>query len=86
MANQANKPKAKYQRVGQILKGKDGAPNYIKMDQDVKAGTFINIEDPRTLPDTLLAAGKIKQEVYEKMKARNIPDFVVRELTAKVSE
>lgn len=80
--------KAKYQRVGQILKGKDGKPNYIKMDKDIAAGTFINIEDPRTLPDTLLAEGKIGKEVHAKMKERadNLPDFVVRELTAKVSE
>ena len=79
---------AKYAQVGQILKGKDGKPNYIKLEADVKAGTYINIEDPRTLPDELLKAGKIGDEIANKMResAAKLPDFVVRRLTAKVEE
>jgi hypothetical protein len=78
--------KAKYMKVGSILKRKDSDESYIKFEHAIPAGSYVNIEDPRTLPDKLLQSGKISQEIYEKMTSREIPDFVLRELTMRVEE
>jgi len=78
-----------YKKIGSVLKGKEGG-SYIKIDEDVnlKKGTFINVSDPRTKPDTLLELGKISEEVYHKMKekADKIPEFVLFELSIKSDE
>jgi hypothetical protein len=80
----APKGKAKYLKVGSILKRKGSDDTYIKFEHAIPAGSYVNIEDPRTLPDKLLSEGKISEEIYNKMTAREIPDFVVCELTMRV--
>lgn len=78
---------AKYRNIGQVLKRKDGKGVYIKIGEDVtlKKGDFVNVTDPRTQPDELLALGVINEEVYAKMKERAAatPDFVKFTLSVK---
>ena len=75
------KPKRKI--VAQILKGKDGKGDYIKVDQDVslKAGEFLELESSASIrkrADELLASGKIDEEFADKLReqADKIPSFV----------
>lgn len=83
--------KAKYKTIGTVLKSKDFATSketYIKLKEDVslKAGSFINIVNPRTLADKL--AGKVSDDVLEKIRERGekTPDFVLFELQVKNEE
>lgn len=45
---------------------------------EIPKGSYINVDDPRTLPDKLLEIGAIGEELAEKMrvKAAATPDFV----------
>lgn len=80
---------AKNTKIGSVLKKKDGNGFYIKIDQDVtlKAGQFVNVDDPRKLPDILLGLGKITEEVHGRMveQAAKIPEFVKFELSVSPS-
>lgn len=76
---------ARYKRikVGQIVKGKDGKPDYIKVDNDVtlKRGDYLNLESAasqRKGIEDAMQAGKLSGEVAEKMleKVNKIPPFV----------
>ena len=75
--------KKQYKNVGSVLKRKSDGKSYIKLTEDVKAGEFINVDDPRTLPDELFKKGAISEERYEelKVKAASTPDFVLFNLT-----
>lgn len=82
------KSKSKRLKVGSILKGKDGKPDYIKIDADVslKKGEFLELENAKTMSakaDELEASGKISPEIAEKIRERaeKIPAFVRFEIT-----
>lgn len=82
---------AKYVKIGSVLKSKDFAQTkntYIKIDKDIqlKAGQFINVDDPRKKPERL--AGKVSDEVMAKIEeaASRVPQFVLFELTVKMDE
>lgn len=79
---------AKYKTIGSVMKSKDFATtkeSYIKIREDItlKAGSFISLVNPRTLANKL--AGKVSEEVLEKIKERGekTPDFVLFELQVK---
>jgi hypothetical protein len=81
MTKSANKQKRVI--VGQILKGKDGKSDYIKVDSDVvlKKGEFLELENATTIrkrADELVANGKIDEQFAEKLResADKIPSFV----------
>jgi len=78
---------AKNRNIGQVLKKKDGQGVYIKISEDVtlKKGDFVNVDDPRKLPDILLGLGAINEELHAKMteQAAKIPDFVKFTLSVK---
>jgi hypothetical protein len=92
---------AKNRQIGQVLKQKKKNPDepqgfYIKIDGGkgaqqgdvvvtLKHGDFINVDDPRTLPDKLLSIGAIDEETHTRMKEQSlgIPDFVKFNLTVK---
>ena len=82
---------AKYVTIGSVLKSKEfdtTKETYIKMSKDItlKAGQFINVVNPRTLPDRL--EGKVSEEVLGKMRARaeKTPAFVLFELQVRNEE
>lgn len=69
--------------MGQILKGKDGKGDYIKVDADVtlKKGEFLELENASTIrkkADDLEATGKIDEDFANKLResADKIPSFV----------
>lgn len=69
--------------VGQVLKGKDGGSDYIKIDNDVslKKGQTLQLESKTALLERLESAnnaGKISEDYYQKQKERveKTPDFV----------
>lgn len=75
------KPKRKI--VGQILKGKEGKGDYIKIDQTVtlNAGEYLELESSSSIrkrAEELLASGKIEEEFADKLReqADKIPSFV----------
>lgn len=79
----ATAKKSKRVLVGQILKGKEGQGDYIKVDADVvlKKGEFLELESASTIrkkADSLLEAGKIDEEFAEKLReqADKMPSFV----------
>ena len=76
---------AKYKRVtvGDIVKGKDGKPDYIKVQNDVvlKRGDYLNLESKAQQLKNLdesLSSGRISGEFAEQLRERieKIPDFV----------
>jgi hypothetical protein len=80
--------KPKRLKVGTILKGKDGKPDYIKVDNDVtlKKGEFLELESAKTMlakADELENLGKITPEIADKIRERaeKIPSFVRFEIT-----
>lgn len=82
---------AKYRTIGSVMKSKDydtTKETYIKLKEDVslKAGSFINLVNPRKLADKL--AGKVSDEVLEKIRERGekTPSFVLFELQVKSEE
>ena len=79
---------AKRIQVGAIIKGRDGKPDYIKVNEDVtlKKGEFLNLESKASKIASLTAAienGKLSQEVGQKMleQAEKLPEFVRFEIT-----
>jgi len=82
---------AKRYKIGSVVKAKDGKPPYIKLGQGVSItvngvpvkNTFLNLVNPHTLPDELLRANKISEEVANSMKERasKIP-FVINDIEA----
>jgi len=79
---------AKRIQVGAIFKGKEGKPDYIKVNEDItlKKGEFLNLESKATKIASLTAAiesGKLSPEVGEKMleAANNMKDFIRFEIT-----
>jgi len=42
-----NTTKKKWTTVGSVLRRKDGTGTYVKLVKDVKAGTILNVRDPR---------------------------------------
>lgn len=79
---------AKYKRrvVGSVLKSKeDGKPNYIKIKEDVPAGTVLSVESKKTQLDSLERAfseGKLTEEIVVKRREQlsKMPDWVVADL------
>lgn len=69
--------------VGAVLKGKEGKPDYIKIDNDITLtkGMFLNLENKAQAIASLesaIADGKLSQEVGDKARERiekNHPDF-----------
>lgn len=49
----------------------------------IPSGSYVNLDDPRTLPDKLLKEGRIGEEAAAKMRerAKELPDFVKAQLT-----
>lgn len=71
----------KRRKVASILKGKDGAADYIKVSEDVtlKAGSFLNLESKKSQLESLESArDKMSEENFEKAQERinKMPDFV----------
>ena len=82
---------AKYVKIGAVLKKKDFAQSkqtYIKIDKDVtlKAGSYVNVDDPRTKADRM--EGKVSEDLLAKIREQSerIPDYVLFELTVKQDE
>lgn len=78
----------RYLNVGSVVKGKDGKPDYIKINVDValKKGEFVNLESAAGMKkraDELEADGKMTPEAASKMRERadKIPSFVRFNLT-----
>lgn len=48
----------------------------------IPSGSYVNLDDPRKLPDQLLKAGKITEEQADGMRERaaELPDFVKAQL------
>ena len=74
---------AKRREIGSVVKGKDGKPDYIKINSDVtlKKGQYVNLESPKQQIESLQAAvesGKLTAEYGEKLLARleATPDWV----------
>lgn len=70
--------------VASVLKGQDGKPNYLKVDNDVvlKKGQFLNMQTTKQERESLeanISNGKIKADMgkilLEKLEKR--PDFVL---------
>lgn len=86
--------KNKYLNIGSIVKGRDGKPDYIKLNQGIKLlvdgnvvdAEYVNLQNPHTLPKTLLDLKKITPEVAEQMaeKAAKRP-FVRFDLQVKLN-
>ena len=79
--------KNKRLRIGSIYKGKDGKPDYIKLNMDVNLtkNTYLSLESKQsqlTGLDQAEADGKISAENAAKARERiqSIPDFVRFEL------
>lgn len=79
---------AKRINVGAIIKGKDGKPDYIKVNEDVilKKGEFLNLESQASKIASLNAAienGKLSAEVGQKLieNAEKMPSFIRFEIT-----
>jgi hypothetical protein len=73
---------AKYKRtiVGSVLKGKDGKPDYIKIEKEMTPG-FYNLESKKTQLDNidrLEEEGRMDKELADQIreKINNIKDFV----------
>ena len=76
---------AKFKRltVGDIVKGKDGKPDYIKISNDVvlKRGDFLNLESKASQTksiETAVKDGKMSEEIATSVMERvnKIPEFV----------
>lgn len=76
---------SKYKRmvVGDVVKGKEGKPDYIKVSNDVvlKKGDFLNLESKSMQLKNIKQAvkdGKLSSDVAEGImeKINKIPDFV----------
>lgn len=75
--------KQKRRDIGAVYKGKDGNPDYIKIDQDVtlRSGQFLNLESKASRIAGLEKArqdGKLTDELVDKLLgfAEKIPEFV----------
>lgn len=60
-----NNTKGKWTTVGSVMKRKDGSGTYVKLTKDVKAGTILNVRDPRDRlteeqKATLESAGEVR--------------------------
>lgn len=60
---------------------RDGKGKIIAQQKD----GWVNLEDPRTKPDTMLKLGLVSEEVAEKMRgqAEKIPKSITHQLTVK---
>lgn len=80
---------SKYTRttVGSIIKGKDGKPDYLKVNKSLKepvvlmAGDILNLESKvaqLTSLEAAVSSGKLHPEYADKARERinNIPDYV----------
>lgn len=74
--------------IGSIVKGRDGKPDYIKVNVDVvlKQGQFLNLESQQyqlASLDKAVADGKIKEDTAEQVRERinKLPAFVRFEIT-----
>lgn len=65
----------KWQNVGSMRKGKEGDSYYIKVDQDIKAGSVVRCERPAERIQRLADLGKITQDEANE-KIQKVPDFV----------
>lgn len=75
--------KTKRIEVGSVVKGRDGKPDYIKVNQDVmlKKGQFLNLESKKDRLASLNEAvtnGKLSAEIADKIieNVEKTPDFV----------
>lgn len=70
--------KSKWNKVGSLWKNDKGNLN-IKMDSDVKSGTYLNLQDPRKSLERSLAAGRMTEEEVEARLAK-VPENLRYEL------
>lgn len=87
------KKKLKRVKVGAIVKGREGKPDYLKVygDHVIKDGQYLNLESKAQQLANLeqaLANKKLSADVVEAMKAKvnKIPDFVRFEVVTLVEE
>lgn len=66
---------SKWQNVGSMRKSKDSESYYIKVDQDIKAGSVLRCERPADRVQKLVEFKKITQEEADE-RIQKIPDFV----------
>ena len=94
--------KKKYLTIGSVIKGREGKPDYIKLNSDIvvdimgkkiplKKGQFLNLKSKRERLyrlDRLEESGKLSGEMLEKLRERAlaIPDFVRFEVEIVVEE
>lgn len=79
---------AKYKRlvVGSVLRSKEeGKPNYIKLKENVAAGTTLSVESKKVQLDNLeraIGEGKLSEELGAKRREQisRMPDWVVADL------
>lgn len=63
------------------------ARNYDGSEVVIPRGSYVNIDNPRELPDKLLAMGKIDEERAEEMRAEieeKVPSFVTFDLNYRI--
>lgn len=73
----------KWQKVGAVLKKKNGEGFYMKVEQDIPAGTVIQLQNPveRTerMTKFLVERGELTQDEAD-AKIAAVPDFVKYDL------
>ena len=73
--------KSRWLEVGTVLKSKKGG-SYIKIKEDVtlKAGTILQVEDPRETLQKMVSNGKMDQQKAQERIAK-IPEYVLKTIT-----
>lgn len=73
----------KWQKVGAVLKKKNGEGFYMKVEQDIPAGSFIQLQNPIDRVERIvkiqLEKGEISQDEADAAIAK-VPDFVKYDL------
>lgn len=73
----------KWQKVGAVLKKKSGEGFYMKVEQDIPAGTVLQLQNPvervERLTQFLVEKGEITQDEAD-TKIAAVPDFVKYDL------
>lgn len=80
-SSQQQTKKAKWKKIGAILKSKKDSSFYIKIDQDVNLskGDYVTVKNPREVVTQLVERGVLTESQAEERLSK-IPDWVKYEL------
>lgn len=67
-------------QIGSVRKGKTGS-NYIKIDKEItlKAGTILQIQDPRKKIQEWIESGKLDEDKGME-RLEKIPEYILKEI------